>query len=487
MKDKKFYIIGAGFAGSSIALDIDRHYHGEIIAFLDDDKSKIGTTYSDKPVLGSIVDILPTLDKTATIILAIPSLPHEKQYSLYLLCKELGFNNFIILPTLSQLKSPNLSFSLTREVDASDFLGRDPIVLDMKKTLDYIKNKRVLVTGAGGSIGSELASQLLIGGASRLYILGHGENSIYNIEKELRKLQAEGIGINVKIIPIIGELQDKDYVKFLLGRLKVDAVFHCAAHKHVPLTEQNPVEAIKNNVFSVKNLLDAIKVYPVERLALISTDKAVDPYNVYGCSKTIGEHLILQSQKEGLPCFVVRFGNVLGSRGSIIPLFKEQILNGGPLTVTHPDMHRFFMTIPEAVSLVLLASGIGSKEAIYLLDMGDSIRIWDLACKVAEVYGYSVEKGEMQIVITGIREGEKLAEKLIGKNEEMSQTKYPRLLAIKQKNSLTYNLNDLVEKLESICFFDETKPTDYRNKRKLLHLLKEAFDSLESKIDINEY
>ena len=205
---------------------------------------------------------------------------------------------------------------------------------------------RVLVTGAGGSIGSELCRQLLEGGAERLYLFGHGENSIYEIQRELHLLQEEGVGQKATIVPIIGEMQDRDYLHFILPRTKANVVFHTAAHKHVPLMEANPVEAVKNNVFGTKNIVDASRKAGVERFVLISTDKAVEPSSVYGASKLLAEEIVLREGKGGRHFLVVRFGNVLGSRGSILPLFRRQILKGGPVTVTHPDMRRFFMTIP---------------------------------------------------------------------------------------------------------------------------------------------
>jgi FlaA1/EpsC-like NDP-sugar epimerase len=479
LKNCYFYIIGAGFAGQTIASDIKKERLGSVLAFLDDDEQKIGQTLFDAPILGPINQALSVLDKQATVLIAMPSLNHHKLYTIFMMIKNSGFKDIRILPRVSQLLSPHGAFLMTREVDAADFLEREPILLNLEKTLDYIKGKRVLITGAGGSIGSELARQLLMGGASRLYLFGHGENSIYQAEKDLRKFQEAGIGRETVLVPVIGEMQDSHYMEFLLQRLNADIIFHCAAHKHVPLMEKNPVEAIKNNVFGILNVVEAAKKTHIQRLILISTDKAVEPNNTYGASKALGEHIILKANSEGYPFFVVRFGNVLGSRGSIIPLFKEQLAGGGPLTVTHKDMRRYFMTIPEAVSLVLLSGNAGNAHALFLLDMGESISIFELAKKVALVHGFDADKGEIEIKFIGLREGETLEESLCGSDENCIPTSYPRLLAI-TKNKAVDNrqLEELLEALRPVCYHTAERPQLFRNKRFMHELLKKVFPSL---------
>ena len=273
------------------------------------------------------------------------------------------------------------------EIDYERLLDREPVQVSLSKALGYVKDKRVLVTGAGGSIGRELCKQLVSSNASRLYMLGHGENSIYDtaqllLKEERRKMPDD------EIIPVIGEIQDRDYMKFLMKRLKADVVFHTAAHKHVPMTEENPVETIKNNVFGTKNMVDACKEAGVDKFVFISTDKAVEPICIYGASKHLAEEIVLNESSHKF--LVVRFGNVLGSKGSILPLFMEQIDSGGPVTITNENVTRYFMTIPEAVSLVLKTGGIGVGGELYLINMGETILIVDLAKQIMKNLGTTV-------------------------------------------------------------------------------------------------
>lgn len=488
MRQGHYYIIGAGFSGQAIARDILHHHQGEVLAFLDNDRQKIGTEIQNIPVLGPIYGALRSLDKRAQVLIAIPRLPKNELHQLYQTLIEHGFKYISILPSASQLLTATGSLVLTREVDPADFLGRAPIVLDMQKTLAYLRGKRVLVTGAGGSIGSELSRQLLLAECQRLYILGHGENSIYQLDKELKKLQTTGIGSNTQVVPVIGELQDQHYIDFLLSRLNVDMIFHCAAHKHVPLMEGNPIEVIKNNAFVVHFLVQAALKNKVPHFTLISTDKAVEPFNVYGVSKALSEEIVLQAHEAGHEGFsLVRFGNVLGSRGSIIPLFKEQIISGGPLTITHKDMRRYFMTIPEAVSLVLLAGGTRSKTGCYLLEMGESVRIVDLAMQMLEFYHIDFKKDEIQIVYTGIRPGEKLDEKLYADDEFIEETEYSRLLNISAKNRQKIDLDILMNELSPVCFYDEKHENIYRNRHILRKILQKHYKNLENKSNEPEY
>ncbi|MEW5817113.1 MAG: polysaccharide biosynthesis protein, partial [Spirochaetota bacterium] len=381
MNQKRIIIIGAGFAGQALAAEIrEKGILGRVVAFIDDDPEKIGTRIHAIPVFGPIITIESILKKTAAeeAIIAVPGASRELLKNIYSLLKAVGFDKIRILPTLSQIIDGEAHLIQTRAFDAQDLLGRSPIIIPLKESLKYLRGRRVLITGAGGSIGSELSRQLLSGGAERLYLLGHGENSLYEIERELRLLQEEGVGEKAVLVPVIGELQDREYVNFILKRLKADVIFHCAAHKHVPMVEANPVEAIKNNVFGTKNLVEAAVVTNTSRFVLISTDKSAEPVSIYGASKLLAEEIVLSQASEHMASMVVRFGNVLGSRGSIVPLFRKQILKGGPVTVTHPAITRYFMTIPEAASLVLKAGGVGSNGALYLLDMGEPIPIKEL-------------------------------------------------------------------------------------------------------------
>ena len=485
--DKKLYIIGAGFAGQTIADDIKRKkVFGTVGAFLDDDKNLIGTEIDGIPVLGPISNVASLLRcrKQDEAIIAIPSAPVERIKEIYETLKECGFPHIKILPGISQVVNGSAHLVQTRDIDPLDILGRTPVTISLKESLAYLRGKRVLITGAGVSIGSELARQLLSGGAERLYLFGHGENSIYQIDRELRMLQSEGVGEKATIVPIIGDMADRAYTDYIIAQTKCDVVFHCAAYKHVPMMEENPVAAISNNVFGTKNLLDASLKHSVKRFVLISTDKAVDPASVYGVSKLICEKLVLETSKKasGDKKFMfVRFGNVLGSRGSILPLFMEQIKNGGPVTITSEDMERYFMTIPEACSLVLQAGGVGSNGESYLLDMGDRIKIIDLAKQIIKFSGLEPYK-DIDIKIIGKRKGERSVEPLWLEEEMPQKTEYPKILKLKNLDFTPERLNGLLEELMPVC-----QPTDadgkydsekYRNRDYLLKILCREFSSL---------
>jgi FlaA1/EpsC-like NDP-sugar epimerase len=376
-------------------------------------------------------------------------------------------------------------------------LGRTPVTVNLKESLAYLRGKRVLVTGAGGSIGSELCRQLLSGGASRLYLFGHGENSIYQIDTELRLLQDEGVGEKATLVPVIGDLKDPRYIDYIIGKLKADVIFHAAAYKHVPMMEENPVAAIENNFFGTLNLFNAARKHQVKRFVLITTDKAVDPVSVYGVSKYLCERLVLDSSaacgsKAAGHFMVVRFGNVLGSRGSIMPLFQKQIEKGGPVTVTDPRMYRWFMTIPEACSLVLKAGGVGQGGNLYLLDMGEPIRIKDMAEQMIRFYGFEPEK-DIKIEFIGTRPGERLDEALWGADETPTPTKHSRILKVERKirsagrrtllsegeaGCSGIDREALTEALRPICVFDPEKPEQYRDSALLRRILHAAIPSL---------
>src|SRR6056297_144502 len=350
IRETRIYIIGAGFAGRSIASEIHKKgILGSVVAFLDDDSEKIGTRIEGIPVLGPIDAVMNLVDTTPTdeAIIAIPSADRRQLSKLYSTLKQAEFSRIRILPGIAQIVDGEAHLIQAREINPEDLLSRGPVAIHLKESLSYLRGKRVLITGAGGSIGSELARQLLSGGAERLYLFGHGENSIYDIDRELRILQEEGVGERATIVPVIGEIQDRDFVHFILDRLKADVIFHTAAYKHVPMVEANPVVAVKNNVFGTHNLLEGAKAAGTERFVLVSTDKVVEPVSIYGASKRIAEELVLSQPNGRQQYMVVRFGNVLGSRGSILPLFRKQIAKGGPITITSPAAKRFFMTIPE--------------------------------------------------------------------------------------------------------------------------------------------
>jgi FlaA1/EpsC-like NDP-sugar epimerase len=482
LKSERLYIIGAGFAGQTLAREIKaKAIFGEVVAFLDDDPEKIGRKIDGVPVLGPVRDVARLLrtNPADEAVIAIPGATREFLKELYDILKRAGFARIRILPGISQIIEGDAHLIQTRSIDPQDLLGRTPVAVNLKESLSYLRGKRVLVTGAGGSIGSELCRQLLSGGASRLYLFGHGENSIYQIDRELRLLQDEGVGEKATLVPVIGDLKDRDYIDYIIGRLKADVIFHAAAYKHVPMMEENPVAALENNFFGTDNLVRAARKHGVKRFVLITTDKAVEPVSVYGVSKYLCERLVLEAAQSSaaLNFMVVRFGNVLGSRGSIMPLFQKQIEKGGPVTVTSPEMRRWFMTIPEACSLVLKAGGVGDNGELYLLDMGEPIRIRDMAEQMIRFYGFEPE-GDIRIEYIGCRPGERLDERLWGEDEVPAPTPFNRILRVERKSPPPVNLGELAEKLRPICRFDPASPERYRDSALLRRVLREAIPSL---------
>ena len=475
------YVVGAGVAGTMIAHEIsEKNIFGKVAAFLDDDPKKIGTKIDGIPVFGPISETvhLIRIDAGDEALIAIPSMRSERLREIYELLKSAGFSKIKLLPAISQIIDGSAHLVQAREIDPQDLLTRTPVTISLKKSLAYLRGKRVLITGAGGSIGSELCRQLLSGGAERLYLFGHGENSIYQIYKELKILQAGGVGDKATIVPVIGELKDREYMRYIIKQLKCDAVFHTAAYKHVPLMEENPVAVIENNVFGTKNLLDACIEFGVKRFVLISTDKAVEPVSVYGVSKLLSEKLVLQAaetvkEKKDSAYMFVRFGNVLGSRGSIFPLFVEQIQNGGPVTVTDKKMIRFFMTIPEACSLVLQTGGVGKSGESYLLDMGEPVNIYETAKQLISYMGFEPEK-DIKIEIIGPREGERLEEPLWASTEYLEKTDYEKIMRLCDKKEFdSKNLNKILNTLYPFCFYSEEHKDNFRNKEKMRKFLEE--------------
>ncbi|QEN07952.1 polysaccharide biosynthesis protein [Oceanispirochaeta crateris] len=486
-KGNRIFIIGAGFAGENIAHEISKKSHtGEVVAFLDDDPAKIGTKIGKIPVLGPIREFAGILRTTPAdeAIIAIPTADKKELSVIYRILSRAEFNRIRILPNISQIVNGHAHLVQARDINPEDLLTRNPVLIDLVESLSYLRGKRVLITGAGGSIGSELARQLLSGGAERLYLLGHGENSIYKIDRELRLLQEGGVGEKATVVPVIGDLQDSQFMNFILKRLKADVIFHCAAHKHVPMLEYNPVEAVKNNVFGTYNLIKAAEASGTEKLVLISTDKAVNPSCVYGVTKKIAEMLVLQEREKGQDFMVVRFGNVLGSRGSIIPLFKEQILAGGPVTVTHPETTRYFMTIPEASSLVLKAGGVGENRGLYVLDMGEPLKILELARQMIHFYGFTED--DIPINFIGMRPGEKVKERLWSEGEKPSKTDYARIFKV-AADSVNLSAETVLNALRPVCYFDESRSELYRNRKQLRGILKDFFPGIRVPDDEPEY
>lgn len=475
-------ILGAGFAGAALAREIlETMPDRQLIAFWDDDPEKIGTVLEGLPVKGPIATIASEASQVGEAIIAIPSATRNQLRSIWQILVDARIPKVRILPGISQIVDGEAHWVLTREIDPQDLLGRNPVQISLKESLGYLRGKRVMITGAGGSIGSELARQLLSGGAERLYLYGHGENSIYQIDKELRKLQAGGVGVESIIVPVIGDLKDANHLEFLLSRMKLDVIFHTAAHKHVPLAEANPVEAVTNNVFGTHHLVEAALAAGVSRFVLVSTDKAVEPNSIYGATKRICEDLVLDANRRAgdRRFMVVRFGNVLGSRGSIIPLFQEQIAAGGPVTITDKRMTRYFMTIPEAVSLVLQAGGVGAGGQLYLLDMGEPIVIEELASQVVRFHGKEPHK-EIAFQYIGLRPGERLEECLWAPDEDPVPTAYARLNRLVRPHR-TRDLRPFLKMLWPVCYFDPEQPSRYRNRPHLRTVLRAWCPTLEDK------
>ncbi len=480
-RESKVFIVGAGALGRKLAEMIQRgDYSGNVVAFLDDDPQLRGQVCLGVPVLGPIADAIGILEHTHADE-AIIALSDDNMHDLKRIYEILKKADFEKIRIMNQHPLDENNFHLnTRDLDPEDLLLREPVDVNLSSALEYVKNKRIVVTGAGGTIGGELCRQLLYGQAKRIYLLEKDENGVYEIHKELLSLQQKGVGVGIAIVPIIADLLDTDHISFLMQRLKANIIFHCAAHKHVPMIEANPIEGIKNNFFGSKNIIDAAIAAKVDRFINISTDKAVAPNSIYGVSKKMIESYVHYQHSQGHNCKAVRFGNVLGSRGSFIPLFKEQILQGGPVTVTHPQMKRYFMTITEAVSLVLWAGGSNDDKGFYLLDMSEPISIVDIAKTLISFYG----KKDVKIVYTGLRQGEKLSEELHENDEileESDQLKVFLLSGIQEIDILK-----IIAKITPLCFLQQGKEVQYRNKKLLRETLKQDFPHLVID-DVTEY
>lgn len=415
-------IVGAGEGGAyaARACQEGRHLSGAPVAFVDDNPEKRGLRVCGIPVLGEVEDIPDLVEKKgiSEIIIAIPRIKGNRLNEIVSVCKSTKCRVRILADPGGIKERPVDGRQAFREVNTSDFLSRDEVTLDMDSIRGYLTGKVVLVTGGGGSIGSEICRQVMRFGPKLLIIFDVYENCAYELECELK----QNYGPDCPILVRIGTICDKGGLDAIFEEYKPTIVFHAAAHKHVPLMEESCAEAVKNNVFGTLNLLISASEHGVERLVQLSTDKAVNPTNVMGATKRVTEMLIQSfARNTKMQCVAVRFGNVLGSHGSVIPLFESQIKNGGPLTLTHPDITRYFMTIPEAAQLVLQAGALAKSGAIYVLDMGEPVRIKDLAEKLIRFYGYTPGV-DMQIKITGLRPGEKLYEELLMDKERDGMT-----------------------------------------------------------------
>ncbi len=430
---KRVLIYGAGDAGQLLAREMQQNpaLGYDLVGFLDDDPQKQGLRLRGIPILGGR-DAIPEIVReyrVQEIIIAMPSAPGRVIRQIIDVCKGTGVETRI-LPGFADMLNGDVSVRRLRQIKIEDLLRRDPVQTDIRAVQHLIRGKRVLITGAGGSIGAELCRQVWQFGPAQLILLGHGENSVFNIYHELR---GRGPGVDAvngrptHLIPVIADIRFAERIQHIFEEYLPEIVFHAAAHKHVPLMEMNPSEAVTNNVVGTQNVLHASLKVGVQRFVMISTDKAVNPTSVMGATKRVAEYLVLKAAREsGKPYVAVRFGNVLGSRGSVVLTFQRQIAAGGPVTVTHPEMRRYFMTIPEAVQLVLQAAVLGRGGEIFVLDMGEPIKIVDLARDLIELSGLQVGE-DIEIVFTGMRPGEKLFEELFVPGEHYERTAHEKI------------------------------------------------------------
>ena len=417
---KNVMLIGAGDAGRALAMEFlsSDYVKDHLSCVIDDNPVKLNKRLCGVPIVGNRYDIpaMAKQYKISKIIFAIPSCPAKTRKEILDICTTTGCE-VQMLPGIYQMVNGEVSVSKLRQVDPQDLLGRDPIQVNLEEIFGYIHGKTVLVTGGGGSIGSELCRQIAGAKPEMLIIFDIYENNAYDIQQELRRNFPE---LNLEVL--IGSVRNTSRVDWVVGHYRPDLIFHAAAHKHVPLMEDSPNEAIKNNVFGTYKVASAAAKYGVRRFVLISTDKAVNPTNIMGASKRLCEMVIQMMDRRSKTEFVaVRFGNVLGSNGSVIPLFKKQIAAGGPVTVTHPDIIRYFMTIPEAVSLVLQAGYYAKGGEIFILDMGEPVKIDTMARNMIRLSGYEPDV-DIKVVYTGLRPGEKLYEELLMKEEGLQET-----------------------------------------------------------------
>jgi FlaA1/EpsC-like NDP-sugar epimerase len=447
-------VVGAGSAGAQLVSElVHRRGHGiRPVCFLDDDDSKHGLEIHGVPVVGSPDQLGLFRDRLhlTEVILALPSASIRRIREITQLCGQLGLRTLVV-PSLRELATGRMRASDIRPVSLEDLLGREPARLDHASIDAMVEGKVVLVTGAGGSIGSEIARQVAARRPARILILDQCENLLYLIEQDLVEL-----GFGALVTPLVADVTDRPRMADILGKYRPDLVLHAAAHKHVPMMESQPGEAIKNNCLGTATVAQLASEAGVDRFVLISTDKAINPTNAMGASKRLAE-IVVQAQ-QGRPgnrtrFMAVRFGNVLGSSGSVIPTFRRQIAAGGPVTVTHPDVRRYFMTIPEAVGLVLQSAALGSGGEIFVLDMGEPLRILDVARDLVRLSGLRPDI-DIEIRITGLRPGEKLFEELRHVGEEFSPTSHPRIARFLSQPMDHARLDDFLARVRELAFAD---------------------------------
>lgn len=447
LPQRNVLIIGAGDAGAVIAREIQR-YHSDgrvVVGFIDDDKKKLRQQMFGVKVLGDRFSIKENVVRydVDEIIIAMPSVKGDDIRQIIEIAQRTKCR-LKILPGVYEIINGDASVSKLRDVQIEDLLGRKPVELDNTAVSAYIKDKIVLITGAGGSIGSEICRQVAKMQPKEMLLLGKGENSIYEIHQELLGTHPE-----IKKVPIIADVRDRDRIEEIMDKYHPQVVFHAAAHKHVPLMEYQPIEAVKNNVLGTKTVAEEASAHNVETFVMISTDKAVNPTSVMGCTKRVAEMFVQSMNAISKTRFVaVRFGNVLGSRGSVIPLFKKQIAKGGPVTVTHPDMKRYFMTIPEASQLVLQAGAMANGGEVFVLDMGEPVKICDLARDLITLSGFTPDV-DIEIKYTGLRPGEKLFEELLSAEDGTDTTAHEKIFTARIKEVDKEQMDSYVDELLS--------------------------------------
>ena len=435
---KRVLIAGAGDAGQMVAREMhtSKHVSQNLVGFVDDDPVKIGTVIHNVPVLGPLDEIPKLVEsyKIQEVIIAMPAVSGSVIRRVVEHCEGSGITAKT-LPGIYELISGEVSVNLLREVQIGDLLRRQHVRVGSSRVKKLLAGQRVLVTGAGGSIGFELCEQIVLCSPAKLIVFDHSENSLYQLPKRLSFWSEEEKKERLEIV--IGDIRDRSRIDIIFSRYQPEIVYHTAAHKHVPLMEENIEDAVTNNIEGTRNLVELCQKYQIGHFVLISTDKAVEPISVMGMTKRVAELMVRKAAEEtGFPYVSVRFGNVLGSRGSVVPLFQRQIAAGGPVTITHPEMERYFMTIQEAVQLVLQASAMGTNGEIFVLDMGEQIRIAELAQDIIELSGLEVGE-DIEILFTGLRPGEKISEKLYSQKESPLGTDHEKIMIIKQEISIS--------------------------------------------------
>jgi len=456
---KRVLIAGGGNLGASLIKELRRHteLNSVPVAIVDEDPYKVGKEINGVPIIGQNKDIFDIIirKKIDEVIITIPGASNQIINEIYNECSKTDCK-VKILPSMAQLIDETVMIQKIRDVNIEDLLGREPVNLDIETITSYIEDQVIIVTGGGGSIGSELCRQIASFKPKQLIILDNYENNAYDIQNELIYNYPE-----LNLVTIIANIREKHRIDSIFKKYRPNVVFHAAAHKHVPLMEANPTEAIKNNVFGTMNVAECSDKYGAKRFVLISTDKAVNPTNIMGATKRIAEMIIQAINSQSKTEFVaVRFGNVLGSNGSVIPLFKKQIEQGGPVTVTHPEVTRFFMTIPEAVQLVIQAGAMAKGGEIFVLDMGKPVKIYDLARNLIKLSGFEPDE-DIKIEVTGLRPGEKLYEELLMDEEGLKSTANKKIFVAKPVFTDFVLLKRELDRLKEIIMTDANEAMEY--------------------------